>query len=161
VRSRHAFFNESNIHSDSEVCLEFLENHDFGFVHQVLTGQGVRPDSLTSHSGMLQTYLPWILYELVKYGPKYLSKEELRQRINEHTWSYYRYLGEQAFKWRGREFWSYHRQELANLGRPLSATQLTAHALSYVLDLVFNRNLTGKFMRQRNRMWPKQLNLRY
>jgi hypothetical protein len=102
----------------------------------------VRPDSLTSHSGRLQTYLPWILYELAKYGPLYLSEEELEQRINEQTWSYYRYLAEQVFKWRGREFWSYHRQELANLGQPLSATRLTAHVLSYVLDLVFNPKST-------------------
>src|SRR6266852_5456579 len=34
VRSRPAFYNESNFHADSEACLAFLEHRDFGFVHQ-------------------------------------------------------------------------------------------------------------------------------
>jgi glycosyltransferase involved in cell wall biosynthesis len=136
VRSRHAFYNESNIHCDSEACLEFLEHHDFGFVHQVLTLQGVREDSLTSFSQVMQTYLPRTLMELVKYGPKYLTAEELAARVRQHLKRYYRYLGEQVYNRRNREFWNYHKNQLAALGHPMNARRVAAAATSYALDHV-------------------------
>ena len=136
VRRRHAFFNESNLHCDSEACLEVLEHSDFGFVHQVLTFQGVREDSLTSFSKEMQTYLPWILLELVNYGPKHLSADELQSRIDQHLWHYYTYLGGEVYKRRGQEFWDYHRNQLAALGYPMSVSRVvgaaTSHAMEYV-----------------------------
>ena len=116
VRSRVPFYNESNLHSDSEVCFELLENGHFGFVHQVLTIQGVREDSLTAQSKSLQTYIPWLLYELVTYGPKYLNQTELKDRITHHLNDYYRYLGEQMYNRRNPEFWSFHRGKLLACG---------------------------------------------
>jgi len=136
VRSRHAFFNESNLHSDSEACLEFLEHNDFGFIHQILTFQDVREDSLTSLSKKIQTYLPWVLLELVKYGPKYLTAEELDSRIRRHLKNYYNYLGEQVYNGRDREFWTYHESQLASLGYPMSKRRLAAAAASHALEFV-------------------------
>ena len=101
VRSRWAFYNESNLHADSEVCFALLEHRDFGFVHQVLTYTRPREGSLTSYSGEFNTYLPMILSELVEFGPKYLSDDERSQRIAQHLGAYYKYLGEQVFE--GRE----------------------------------------------------------
>ena len=85
VRSRHAFYNESNLHADAEVCFEFLEGHDFGFVHQVLMFIRRHEESMTSASKRFNTYLPEALYNLVKYGPKYLEEEELKYRIREYV----------------------------------------------------------------------------
>jgi hypothetical protein len=141
VRSRHAFYNESNIHCDSEACLEFLEHNDFGFVHQVLTVQGVRGDSLTSFSQIMQTYLPRTLLELVRYGPKYLTAEELDARIREHLKRYYRYLGKQIYARRDREFWNYHKLQLAALGYPVNKGRLATAATSYALDYVNPKSL--------------------
>jgi hypothetical protein len=76
VWSRHAFYNESNLHADTEACLENLESHDFGFLHEVLTFTRVREGSLTSFSDKFQTDLPHELYALVTYGPKYLRDGE-------------------------------------------------------------------------------------
>jgi glycosyltransferase involved in cell wall biosynthesis len=84
VRTRHAFHNESNLHGDSEACFEFLGHQDFGFVHQVLTFRRVQENSLTSFSKSFNTYFPGVLYELVKYGAKYLSGDELQQQIPKH-----------------------------------------------------------------------------
>jgi glycosyltransferase involved in cell wall biosynthesis len=148
VRMRHAFFNEANLHCDSEACLAVLEQHDFGFVHQVLTFQGVRPDSLTSYSIRMQTYLPWVLLELVKYGPKYLSAEELESRIDEHLKQYYRYLGEQIYHRRDREFWNYHRHQLAAQGYPMSASRLGVAATSHALEFVNPKTVV------KGVMWP-------
>jgi glycosyltransferase involved in cell wall biosynthesis len=42
VRARDPFYNEANIHADTEICFELLKTCDFGFVHQVLTYTRVR-----------------------------------------------------------------------------------------------------------------------
>lgn len=142
LRSRHAFYNESNFHADMEACLEFLENQDFGFIHQVLTFRRVQEDSLTSYSKTVNTYIAGILYALVTYGPKYLSEEELKHRTCECLRDYYRYLGWQVYQWHGREFWSFHRGKLATLGYPLSTVRVAASAIAYLLDVVLNPKRT-------------------
>jgi glycosyltransferase involved in cell wall biosynthesis len=142
VRSRDAFYNETNLHADAEVCFEFLGDRDFGFVHQVLTFTRVREASLTSSSRSFNTYLPETIYELVKYGRKFLSPAELDGSIALRLDHYYRYLGRQMFKRRGREFWEFHRRELARLGHPLSAWRLGAAATSYFLDIALNPKAT-------------------
>ena len=143
VSSRLAFFNESNLHADAEACLEFLGDRDFGFVHQVLTFRRDEEGTLSLFSGRINTYLPAMLGELVRYGKKYLSYEELNDRIPELLQEYYRYLGEQIFKWRGREFWSFHRKKLDSVGYPLSTARLAAYASFYILDLVLNPKRTA------------------
>ncbi len=142
VRSRHAFYNESNIHADSETCLECLEHHDFGFVHQVLTFMRIQEGSLTSVSQRLNTYLPYRLDVLTKYGPKHLSEEELKQQIRKCLQEYYRYLAWQASKGCGPDFWNFHRGKLAALGYPLSPARLAAYVVSYALDLALNPKRT-------------------
>jgi glycosyltransferase involved in cell wall biosynthesis len=138
VRSRHAFYNESNIHADAEACFEFLQSRDFGFVHQVLTFIRRRPESLTSFSMEFNTYLPEMLYNLVRYGPAYLDGGELQPRIEEVLRQYHRYLGREAFHRRGPEFWKFHRERLASLGHPLRTPRLAAAAASHALGVVLN-----------------------
>jgi hypothetical protein len=142
VRRRTVFYNEANIHADSEACFEILEDRDFGFVHQVLTYQGTQDDSLTAMSQKLQTYLPMMLHELVKYGPKYLEPGELKHRLRAHLGEYYAYLGEQAYKRRGREFWRLHRTKLSSAGYPLSRKRLVVAALAYAADAGLNPKST-------------------
>ena len=138
VRSRDAFYNESNLHADSEASLEFLEHHDFGFVQQILIFMRMEEGSLTSFSQSFNTYLPYRLYVLVKYGPRHLTEEESRNQIRTLLREYYRYLAWQVSKRRDRDFWSFHRGKLAALGYPLSIARLAANVVYYVLDLVFN-----------------------
>jgi glycosyltransferase involved in cell wall biosynthesis len=136
VRSRHAFYNEENLHSDSEVCLEVLENHDFGFVHQVLVYHRERQGSLTAESRDLNTYLAGRLQELVRFGPRHLTQQELRSRLERKLDEYYWYLGTQLFRSREEQFWRYHRDKLAKLGYPLSKLRLVTQGL---LDLASGR----------------------
>lgn len=138
VRSRHSFYDESNLHADADACLEFLEHHDFGFVHQVLTFTRLREESLTSYSVSFQTYLPSKLYQLVRFGPKYLSDAELNDRIQARLHAYYRYLGSQIHERRGRDFWTFHRGKLAELGYPLSRGRLTISTILFWLGIVLN-----------------------
>jgi hypothetical protein len=149
VRSRHAFYNEANLHADTEACYEFLENRDFGFVHQVLTYFRTREGSLTSFSQTVNTYYPAGLYVLLRYGPKYLSDGELNSVLRVRLRNYYRYLGWQIYKLRGREFWTYHREKLAELGFPLSKSRLAISAVLYALDLILNPKRTvGRMLRR-------------
>jgi len=146
VRARDPFYNESNLHADSEVCFDILEHADFGFIHQILTIQGgTIAGSLTAFSERFQTYYSHVLYELEKYGPKYLSESELEGRIAAHLSDYYRYLGEQVWKRRGAESWSYHRGKLAGAGHPLSRARLAVAASAWVADRIGNpkRTLEG------------------
>jgi glycosyltransferase involved in cell wall biosynthesis len=138
VRSRHAFYNESNIHADSESCLEFLEQNDFGFVHQILTFTRIEDGSLTSFSQSFNTYLSHRLHVLMKYGPRHLNAEEVDEQIRLCLREYYEYLAWQVFQGRNREFWKFHREKLAALDHPLDAIQLSRSVLSYVLNLARN-----------------------
>jgi glycosyltransferase involved in cell wall biosynthesis len=149
VRSRHAFYNESNIHADAEACLEFLGHHDFGFVHQVLTFTRLQGDSLTSVSKELNTYLVGVLHELLAYGDKYLSEEELVRMMSLRLKYYYKYLGKQIYRQRGRDFWTFHRTQLARLGYSLSTARVAAAAISYALDIALNPKATTEEVARR------------
>ena len=138
VRSRPAFYNEDQLHADSEACLEVLEQGDFGFVHQILTIIRIEEGTLSSHSKRYNTALPFSLYLLGKYGPKYLSEEEVAARVAEKLRDYYRYLAWQLFRGRDRDFWNFHRAQLAAVGHPLSGLRLAVHAALYVLDELLN-----------------------
>ncbi|HEV7596310.1 MAG TPA: glycosyltransferase family 2 protein [Gemmatimonadaceae bacterium] len=155
VRSRHAFYNESNLHADSEACLEFLRDADFGFVHQVLVFHGTQQNSLTSFSQRMNTYLPYWLYELVEYGPDYLDSNELAARIREVLASYYSYLGEQAYERRERAFWDYHRDKLAEVGYPLNTVRLAAAATSYSLNKLNATSLVRALARPLRKLFTR------
>lgn len=149
VRSRPAFFNESNFHADSEVCFEFLGERDFGFVHQILTFRRMHEGSLTSLSKRVNTYLPGVLYELVHYGSKFLSDDELEVQIKKHLREYYRYLGKQFYRRPGPAFWSYHCEKLVSAGYPLSRWRLLKEVTSYAFDLILNpKSTVEKFIRR-------------
>jgi hypothetical protein len=154
VRSRPAFYDESNLHGDSEVCLDILRSHDFGFVHQILTFRREHAGSLMSFSMRMNTYLAMVLGELLKYGPEHLSRAELATRRRECLTAYYQYLGKESLKFREREFWRYHGQKLSQLGHPLSWLRVCASAIGVVLDFVCNPKSTVQKafeIRRRNR----------
>lgn len=151
IRSRHAFYNESNLHADSEVNFELLEHRDLGFVHQVLSFRREQEDSLTSFSASFNTYIPCRLFELVQYGPRYLSPEEQARRVRQNLSDYYRYLATQIYERRGPKFWSFHRNKLAEVGHPLSRARLGAHVALYTLDLMLNPKTTAKRVARRLR----------
>jgi len=116
VRSNDPFYNESNLHSDTEACVALLRTCDFGFVNQVLAYTRMRPSSLTSFTAEMNTSLVGRIYELVKYGPEYLSPDELRFCLENKTRLYYRYLARNLVRRRGKKFWKYHKEKLIGMG---------------------------------------------
>jgi glycosyltransferase involved in cell wall biosynthesis len=129
VRSHEPFFNETNIHADTEACFALLRTCDFGFVHQVLTFTRLRPGSLNTVSDSLQTNLAGNLLILRTYGPYYLTEKELDERTAKCLCDYYRFLGRSVFLGRDRKFWNYHKEMLVESGIGINKARLAWAAL--------------------------------
>jgi glycosyltransferase involved in cell wall biosynthesis len=154
VRSRESFYDESNFHADSAANFELLDHHDFGFIHEVLSFNRVREVSLTSFSEVMNTYLACRLYELVTYGPRYLTTEERERRLRENLRAYYHYLATQLFERRDQQFWSFHKAKLAEQGHPVSKLRLAAEVGLYALDLLLNpKNTVERLAGRLRRSW--------
>jgi glycosyltransferase involved in cell wall biosynthesis len=134
VRSREAFYNASFIHVDREVCFDVMQDHDFGFVHQVLTFTRRHNESVTSLTHRFNTRRQDNLIIFLRYGPVYLSEEEYEQRLEQVLESYHRFLARSVFKLKGSEFWNYHRNELKKQGYPLSVARLIKALFLELLD---------------------------
>ena len=93
VRGRHAFYNEADIHADTEVCFELLKKCDFGFVHQVLAFTREREGSVSTRAADIHAYFGSMLYILTTHGKEYLTATELEQSLNAHLSAYYKFLG--------------------------------------------------------------------
>lgn len=122
IRSQDRFYNESNLHADTEACYDILTTTDFGFVHQVLTYTRRHRGSLTQQNHSLRTRLLAQFFHLQKYGPTYLSEEEYRDRLRRKTTQYYRFLCQQFL--RHRDVWRYQRRRLEQYGMTLSISHL-------------------------------------
>jgi glycosyltransferase involved in cell wall biosynthesis len=119
VANREPFYSESSLHDDTDLCYEVLADADMGFVHQVLSftrigNGGVLTDIERFDWRVLDSYMV-----LRKFGPRFLSEEELNSSIRPVRAEYLRILGEGALLAREREFWNYHRRGLATVGEAL------------------------------------------
>lgn len=134
VRTKAAFYNEQNIHADTEACFALLRSADFGFVHQILTYTRIRPGSERATSSDLQTYLSGMLQVLQGYGSKYLSPEELDRLLRAHISDYYKFLGKCVLLGQ-RNVLNYHRAKLINSGIGFQWSRVVLGMVSTLLSL--------------------------
>lgn len=168
VRGRSPFYNESNLHADTETCYELLKSCDFGFVHQVLTFTRTQEESLTTVSRGLRTYLAGFLSELVKFGPYYLETRECQAAVKEHLRIYYAFLGRSVFQGRDKKFWDYHRRRMSELGLPLSQVRVASAAVRRAVDVALGLNnwpyalvrRLGSLVRSEKKASPKESHVR-
>ena len=130
VAGRRPFFDEESLHDDTDLCYDVLANNDFGFVHQILSftrvgNSGVLTEIESYHWRVLNSYL-----ELRKYGPVFLSEEELAQALRPVRSEYLRVLGEARALGREEGFWNYHRRGLATIGEELPGSMTLAHHMA-------------------------------
>jgi glycosyltransferase involved in cell wall biosynthesis len=142
VRSRDPFYNESNLHADSETCLDLLRTCDFGFVHQVLTFTRVRPGSLTSFTNDMNTLIAGRLHDLVTHGQDYLSPEEFESCLDLKLEEYYEFLARNLARRRDKKFWDYHKRKLVDAGVGLDRARLIKAFLAKLADAAFNPKRT-------------------
>ena len=125
VRKGQAFYPDSNPHSDTTACYHSLEHSDFGFVHQVLSYTRIHSASQTSRSLKFGTINLAILGDVARFGPKYLSPDELRRRLTFCSNEYYRALVPTLLAQPGnKEFWQRQRAGLQERGLKFSRLQL-------------------------------------
>jgi len=123
---RQPFYSESSVHEDTELCFEALVGADLGFVHQVLSFSRVGNNgNLTAIETFFWTLLDNYL-SLRKFGPTFLTEEELNNRMESLRTEYLRILGESVLLGREREFWDYHRSGLATVQEQLPSTWVLA-----------------------------------
>ena len=130
VRGRDHFYNEKNIHADTEVCFALLKTCDFGFIHQILSFSRVRPCSLATVSGELATSFPGMLQLLSVHAPNYLTEDERKAKLEELLHDYYRFLGKCVLLGRNTSFWKYHKRALTEAGIGLSSFYLAKGAIA-------------------------------
>jgi glycosyltransferase involved in cell wall biosynthesis len=138
VRSHDPFFNEGNLHADTEACIALLRHCDLGFVHQVLTFSRERVGSLNTISLDLNTGFASLLHDLVTYGPDYLAPGEFEMCLKRQLSAYYFYLGKNLLLSRDKWFWEFHRQKMAEVGIRLSRLRTVGGMLGAVADCLLN-----------------------
>lgn len=139
LRIKRPFYPLGNYHGDNEAYIDLLKDHDFGYVHQVLS-YNLRGDKsrTTSYLDRVDSHLAGYILELTKYGPFFLTPEELAARLKERWREYYRFLGRAVFELRGREYWHYHAVHMRELGYPLNYPRVALWALYRFLDVLLN-----------------------
>lgn len=137
IRRRKPFFNPRNLHGDEEACYDILQESNFCFIHQVLAFCRDHPQSQTSLSRHLGSILVGRVAALVRYGPVYLSTDELAERRRDRFTEYYGFLARCALRRFPRDFWQYHRERLQLIGAPLNRMRLA---------LAICRHLAGRLV---------------
>ncbi|MEW6053661.1 MAG: glycosyltransferase family 2 protein [Nitrospirota bacterium] len=137
IRQKKPFYNENNLHADTEACYDILRDSDFGYVHQVLSFTRRHNETESSYAKRMNTYLSGSLIILKKYGPVYLSEQEYNRRVEKHLNEYYLFLASSFLKKRDKSFWEYHKKSLQDLGVGLSYTRLAGKSFL----ILYNRIL--------------------
>ena len=146
VRAQEEFFPNASPLADMSACYNSLQQTDFGFVHQVLSYERIHEQTESAVARSLNSYDPATLRDLVTYGPKYLTPQELEHRTEEVLSGYYRFLAVSALHFRDKEFWAFHRARMAECGYRFSGARLAKAVATKSLDLLLNPKSTVEKM---------------
>jgi glycosyltransferase involved in cell wall biosynthesis len=137
-----SFFPNVGQHADVSLFFQCLRDNDFGFIHQVLAFERVHADRITTEAEMLSTYAGSRLLDVKRYGPWYLTEDELRTRLRQLLREYYALLAVGAVNLQGRRFWKYHRAIVRELGSTSFSLRLAGAVGMKVADLLLNPKMT-------------------
>jgi glycosyltransferase involved in cell wall biosynthesis len=133
IRNRDPFYDETSLQSDKGACYEILKEHDFGFVHQVLTFTRRHNESMTAAAQRInaQRKIP----SLKKYGPFFLTASEFQQAKKRAIDGYHAHLVRGFFELKGRDFFRHHKEAFSQLGETISWVKLGKAAISQLLNM--------------------------
>ena len=141
VRQSRPFFVGSSPHADIDACLRVLQDHDYGFVHQILSFERVQPASVSASIERFNSFLCDQLEFLLKYGHVYLTSGEREERRQELMETYYNYLAVAVVNAYDEQFWNYHRERLRGMGLKLDYRTLLKSTAAKVVNLGLNPKL--------------------
>ena len=120
VRNHHPFYDESQLHEDTEKCMQILKVWDFAFVHQVLSFLRTENESISS---AFRSFCPDDLdrYIMVqRHALEFHDSHEAQELKRKARSYYYEVLSTQAYRLRPLEFWRYHQKGLQTIGEEIS-----------------------------------------
>jgi glycosyltransferase involved in cell wall biosynthesis len=150
VNEYSPFYKVGNYHGDTEAYLDLLQKHDFGFVHQVLSFNRRGDDSrTTAYLQRVNSFIVAEIEELTRFGPAYLSEQELQPLRQSATKAYYKVLAQSILDLQGKDFWDYHRERMQQLGFGINYFKVFGYLLLRMVDLMLNpkRTIEGVFRR--------------
>jgi hypothetical protein len=152
VRAHDPFYDQRSPIDDLDVCLELMQRSDFGFVNQVLTF--TRRDNVSTITTLKQFGISTLTQVMIvnRFGPKFLSAEELRDRKREVEQDEYNVLAAGFVHRRPNAFWDFHRKGLELAGLRISRARVAWRVLAYVVNLLLNPKATlDKLLRRLRR----------
>jgi glycosyltransferase involved in cell wall biosynthesis len=135
VKNGRPFYDESQLHEDTEKCMQILEHWDFGFVHQVLSFSRADNESISS---AVRRFQPQALdrYILVqRYARVFLEASEAASLRKRTKLEYYSVLANEALRGQESVFWQYQARGLNTLGETLDRPYL---AIQVARQLLWN-----------------------
>jgi len=120
VRARPEFYNEQNLHADTEACFDVLRTTDLGFVHQILTRTRIHEEAMTaSYTSKVNTFHSGWLTILHRYGRTYLDAATFKRRWRRAVGRYGVFLAKAVVqgKFRDPAFRRHHRATMAYVWR--------------------------------------------
>lgn len=142
VRGQRPFYSEDRLHEDTEVCYDILKNHDFGFIHQVLTYSRMGNESITtSVSGFNPNSLDKFII-IQKYAKLFLTNKEYEECVITAKNKYFQFLARSIFEGKPKSFWDYQRRGLQTVGIRFSRLMLGKYIVVELIDIIFNLKKT-------------------
>jgi glycosyltransferase involved in cell wall biosynthesis len=151
VRGRVPFYAEGRFFEDAEICFDLLAEHDFGFVHQVLSFTRTDNDSLWR--GM-RGYNGWLLArrnQLAQYGRQCLTPDEFDAAWRRRERHYRSFLAEAWLEGRDEAFWKFHRDGLATVGDAIDRAALVRDAARVAVGYALSPGRLAAALRRRLR----------
>jgi glycosyltransferase involved in cell wall biosynthesis len=153
ILGKESFFPNMREHADVSLFYDCLLNTDLGFVHQVLSYERIHLNALSWKAKKLNTYFGSHLLDIARYGPTYLSNEELAKRINDVVHEYYALLASGVLHHEGENFWRYHEMILMAFGAPLNKGRLAMAVCTKIANLVLNpKTAIEKLLKNRHQL---------
>jgi glycosyltransferase involved in cell wall biosynthesis len=152
IRGQEAFYPNPTAEADTSACFKYLQNTDFGFVHQVLSYERVHEVRQTTTSKFRNAYISSQISDLLTYGPSCMTEAEIDKRLSELLDEYYEFLAVSFVKLRNRDFWHYHRARLKELGHPFDGFRLGKAFLFRLADSLLNPKSTVETILKRKRV---------
>jgi glycosyltransferase involved in cell wall biosynthesis len=129
IHTTESFFPHNEAHADTSACYEYLRDCDYGFIHEVLSVERVHEGQITMAGQRLNAAGLAYIDILKKYGPVYLSEDELAARLSQLFSGYYRSLGACVLMMKGRNFWEFQKSGLSRIGYSLNHRRVLIEAV--------------------------------
>ena len=148
VRSRRNLYNENSAVDDTSLCVEVLQQWNFGFCHQVLTYTRRSNESFMT---LLKQYNFHILTRYIilkKYGQDILGNDEYIQCKRNLENMYHVAIGESVLNRLPKQFWDFQNYALEEIKEVIKPHQKIIWAFRAAIELLLNPKNTYNRLKQ-------------